>query len=82
MFERLRTMLRKEFIQVLRDPRMRAVLIVVPIFQVIIFGYAVTTDVRGIRVALYDLDNTPASRELVDALRRVGLLPHRPAPRR
>ncbi len=67
MFERLRTMLRKEFIQVLRDPRMRAVLIVVPIFQVIIFGYAVTTDVRGIRVALYDLDNTPASRELVDA---------------
>ena len=67
MFERLRTMLRKEFIQVLRDPRMRAVLIVVPIFQVIIFGYAVTTDVRGIRVALYDLDNTPASRELVEA---------------
>ena len=67
MFERLRTMLRKEFIQVLRDPRMRAVLVVVPIFQVIIFGYAVTTDVRGIRVALYDLDNTPASRRLMDA---------------
>lgn len=67
MLERLRTMLRKEFIQVLRDPIMRAVLIVVPLFQVIIFGYAVTTDVRGIRVALYDLDNTPASRELVDA---------------
>ncbi len=65
--ERLRAMLRKEFIQVLRDPRMRAVLIVVPIFQVIIFGYAVTTDVRGIRVALFDLDNTPQSRRLMDA---------------
>ncbi len=67
MFERLRTMLRKEFIQVLRDPRMRAVLVVVPIVQVLIFGYAVTTDVRGIRVALYDLDNTPESRRLMDA---------------
>jgi ABC-2 type transport system permease protein len=66
MLERLRHMLRKEFIQVLRDPRMRAVIIVVPIFQVLIFGYAVTTDVRDIRTAVYDLDNTPQSRDLLD----------------
>ena len=52
MFERLRHMLVKEFIQIFKDPRMRAVLIVVPIVQVLIFGYAVTTDVRDVRVAV------------------------------
>ena len=66
MWERLRHMLRKEFIQILRDPRMRAVIVVVPIVQVLIFGYAVTTDVRNIRTAVYDLDNTPQSRDLID----------------
>jgi ABC-2 type transport system permease protein len=64
MFERLKHMLIKEFIQIFRDPRMRAVIFMVPIIQVIIFGYAVSTDVRHIPTALYDLDNTPASREL------------------
>lgn len=72
MFERLRAMLRKEFIQVLRDPRMRAVLVVVPLFQVIIFGYAVNTDVRGVRLGLLDLDNTPASRALAAAFTGSG----------
>lgn len=65
MLGQLVQMLKKEFIQIFRDPRMRAVLIAVPIFQVIIFGYAATTDVRDIRTAVYDLDNTPASRALI-----------------
>jgi ABC-2 type transport system permease protein len=65
MFERLKHMLIKEFIQIFRDPRMKAVIFMVPIIQVIIFGYAVSTDVRHIPTALYDLDNTPSSRELV-----------------
>lgn len=65
MLERLLHMLKKEFIQVFRDPRMKAVIVAVPIFQVLIFGYAVSTDVRDIRTAVYDLDNTPASRDLI-----------------
>ncbi len=65
MVGQLAQMLKKEFIQILRDPRMRAVLLAVPIAQVIIFGYAATTDVRNIGTAVYDLDNTPLSRELV-----------------
>ncbi len=64
MLERLKHMLIKEFIQIFRDPRMRAVILLVPIIQVIIFGYAVSTDVRHIPMAVYDLDGTPASREL------------------
>jgi ABC-2 type transport system permease protein len=65
MLERLYHMLVKEFIQVLRNPRMRAVIFVVPIVQVIIIGYAVSTDVRHVPMAVYDLDASPASRDLV-----------------
>ncbi len=45
MFERIRHMLIKEFIQVFRDPRMRIVIFVIPCVQVLVIGYAVTTDV-------------------------------------
>ncbi|MBP1627575.1 MAG: ybhR-1 [Holophagaceae bacterium] len=65
MLERLKYMLIKEFLQIFRDPRMRAVILMVPIVQVLIFGYAVTTDVRHIRTAIFDLDNSPSSRDLV-----------------
>jgi len=65
VLEPLKAMLRKEFIQALRDPRMRAVLLVVPVVQVLVFGYAVTTDVRDVRLAVLDRDSTPESRELL-----------------
>ena len=64
MFERIRQMLIKEFIQVFRDPRMRTVIFVIPCVQVLVIGYAVTTDVRHVPTAIYDLDNSTASREL------------------
>ncbi len=65
MWERILTILRKEFRSVLRDPRMRMVIIGVPIIQTMIFGYAVTLDVRHVQLAVIDHDGTPASRELV-----------------
>ena len=65
MFDRLKSMLVKEYIQALRDPRMRFVLFVIPVFQTIVFGYAVNTDVRHIATAVYDRDNSPESRDLV-----------------
>ncbi len=65
MLERLYHMLIKEFIQVLRNPRMRAVIFIVPVVQVLIIGYAVNTDVRHVPMAVYDLDRTPASRDLL-----------------
>lgn len=64
MFERIKHMLIKEFIQIFRDPRMKTVIFVMPVVQVLVFGYAVTTDVRHVAVAVYDLDNSIASREL------------------
>jgi len=57
-------MLSKEFIQVFRDPRMRIVIFVIPCFQVFVISYAVSTDVKHVRTAVYDLDNSQASRDL------------------
>jgi ABC-2 type transport system permease protein len=64
MLERIRHMLKKEFIQVLRDPRMRPVIFVAPVIQLLVFSYAVTTDVRNIATIIFDRDNTVMSREL------------------
>jgi ABC-2 type transport system permease protein len=65
MWERIRHMLVKEFIQVFRDPRMRVVLFATPIIQLLVIGYAVTTDVTRIATAVADLDRSQASREIV-----------------
>jgi ABC-2 type transport system permease protein len=64
MWERIRVILRKEFIQALREPRMRVLLFVPPILQSIIFGFAVNLDVDHARIAWMDMDRTPASRDL------------------
>jgi ABC-2 type transport system permease protein len=64
MFDRVKQMLIKEFIQVFRDPRMRIVIFLIPCFQVIVIGYAVSTDVKHVRTAVYDLDNSQESRDL------------------
>jgi ABC-2 type transport system permease protein len=67
MWRRIREILRKEFRQVLREPRMRAVLFGPPMLQLIIFGYAVNLDVEHGRIAWMDQDRTPESRELLAA---------------
>jgi len=72
MFERIRYMLRKEFIQVLRDPHMNLTLFLTPVMQLLIYGYAVTTDIRNVQMAVMDLDNSPASRELVSRFEGSG----------
>jgi ABC-2 type transport system permease protein len=64
MWERIRTILRKELLQVLREPRLRIMVILPPIMQLIIFGFAVNLDVENARVAWWDQDRSTASREL------------------
>ena len=65
MFARLQQMLIKEFIQVFRDRRTRFVLIVPPIVQMLIFGYAATFEIHHVPTAVLDLDHSQESRELV-----------------
>ncbi len=67
MWERIRQIIHKEFLQTLRDPRMRALLIAPPLLQLIIFGYAVNLDVEHARTAWMDMDRTPESRDLLAA---------------
>jgi ABC-2 type transport system permease protein len=65
MFNRVRYLLVKELIQVLRDKRLRMALIVPPLFQLIIFGYAANLDVKDIHTAVRDLDQSVESRDLI-----------------
>ena len=71
-YERLKQMIRKEFIQVFRNKKMRAIVFVMPVIQSLIFGYAVTTDVKDVKTAIYDQSATPESRELLDKFTRSG----------
>ena len=63
--ERIKQMVIKEFIQIFRDKRMKAIVFFVPVMQTLVFGYAVTTDVNNVPTAVYDLDQSSESRELM-----------------
>ncbi len=77
MRERVKQMLIKEFIQAFRDPKMKAVVFVMPMVQLIVFGYVVTTDVRHVATAVLDADNTVASRELASRFIKSGYFDYR-----
>jgi ABC-2 type transport system permease protein len=64
MIQRLKSMLVKEFLQMLRDPRMRVVVFGLPVIQMMVMAFALTTDVTNIRTAILDLDRSAESREL------------------
>jgi ABC-2 type transport system permease protein len=72
MRERLKVIIRKEFIQALRDPRMRGMLILPPIIQLIVFGYAANLDVDTARLAWMDRDRSQQSRELLSDFQGSG----------
>jgi len=72
MRQRLRAMIHKEFIQALRDPRMRSMLFLPPLIQLLVFGYAVNLDVDTATIAWMDQDRSPQSRELRAAFENSG----------
>lgn len=72
MWERIYRIVIKEFIQVLRDRRMKFLVFVTPVVQLVIFGYAVTTDVQHIRTAVLDRDRSVESRALIERFTSSG----------
>jgi ABC-2 type transport system permease protein len=64
---RVRELVRKEFIQLFRDPKNRGLLFIAPLLQILLFGYVVSTDVRHVTVAFLDQAKTRESRMLEDA---------------
>jgi len=66
---RLMSLIRKEFIQIVRDPRTLIMILGIPIMQLMLMGYAATNDVRNVTLAVFDQDRSPAARRLLDAYR-------------
>ncbi len=69
---RVKALLRKEWRQLFRDPKTKRIIFVSPIVQLLLFGYAVTTDVHDVKTYVVDHDRSQASRKLKDALEAGG----------
>lgn len=72
MFNRPLVIAWKELLQLRRDRMTIAMMVVLPILQLLLFGYAINTDVRHIPTVVYDQDRSAASRDLVQSLRVTG----------
>ena len=66
---RLRSLIRKEFIQIGRDKRTLILVLVIPIMQLFLLGYAATNDVRNVPLAVYNQDRGAEARLLLDVYR-------------
>jgi len=64
----------KEFLQIRRDLRMIPVILVAPVVQITVFGFAVNTDVTKVPTVLVDEDRSAASRDFRQPVRRLGVL--------
>src|SRR5204862_4030726 len=62
---RLRCLVLKEFLELRQNPRLFGLVIVAPIIQLTMLGYAATTDVKDVPVVVADGDRSPASRALI-----------------
>jgi ABC-2 type transport system permease protein len=69
---RFRAMIKKEMTHMTRDPRTLIVILIMPILQLLLLGYANNSDVKDIPTVIFDQDNSRASRELIDAFRATG----------
>ena len=66
---RLLSLVRKEFIQIVRDPRTLMIMFVMPVVMLFLLGYAATNDVRNVPTAIFDQDRSAGARQLLDAFR-------------
>jgi ABC-2 type transport system permease protein len=69
---RVRVMIQKEMRQLLRDPKTKRITFAAPIIQLLLFGYAVNTDVRDLATVVVDQDRTALSRLLQENLTASG----------
>jgi len=63
--QRLFNLIRKEFLELRQNPRLFGIVIVAPIIQLTMLGYAASTDVKDVPVVVADGDRSPASRNLI-----------------
>jgi ABC-2 type transport system permease protein len=65
MIARIRTLMWKEFLELRQTPRLLVVLIIAPVMQLTLLGYAATTDVTHVPIVVVDGDRSPRSRALI-----------------
>ena len=70
--QRLQSLVRKEFIQIFRNPMTLRMILIIPVVQTLLFGYVTTTDVKNISLLVCDLDRSAYSRELAARLTNTG----------
>ncbi len=63
---RLRALVKKEFIHIIRDPRSLAMAFLMPLILLILFGYAITMDIKTLNLVVYDQDKSAASRHYLE----------------
>jgi len=66
MLRRIYFLMWKEFIEMRRNPRLAGIIIVAPLVQLTMLGYAATTDVRHVPIVVVDGDRSPRSRQLIE----------------
>jgi ABC-2 type transport system permease protein len=66
---RLLSLIKKEFLAIRNDPRAIAVIIAPTLMQLLLFSFAATTEVKHAEVAIYDMDTSAASRDLIEQLK-------------
>ena len=67
--QRLLALIRKEFIQIIRDPRTMVVMFIMPVVMLFLLGYSATNDVRNVPIAIFDQDRSDKARDLLNAYR-------------
>ncbi len=65
--KRIRAIAKKEFLHILRDRRTLMMIVTMPLFQLIIYGYGINNDVKHLATVLHDEDKTSMSRRLVES---------------
>ncbi len=70
MWQRIISIIIKEFIQLRRDRRTLVMVVGIPIIQMSIFGYALSTDIKNVSLVVWDASNTVESRELIESFRQ------------
>jgi ABC-2 type transport system permease protein len=71
-FSRVLAIARKEVMHIIRDPFTAGMALGLPIIMVVYFGFAIDFDFRGVKLAVYDFDNTRQSRQLSDVFLASG----------
>ncbi len=69
---RFKALIKKEITHMLRDPRTLIFIFIMPILQLVLLGYANSTEIKNVPTVIFNQDNSPASRDLLNSFQATG----------